>query len=305
MCNRLLGATSRLPRPLLGVLAALLGDAWFYLLRVRRSVAIQNVTASELDPGETGRRRLVRQSCRHLVLNVLELTRWLELDDPLFFEAVEVRGAEHLRDAAAAGKGVVVVTAHLGNWELLGPVSHRLGFATTLVTRPLTGRCSHRWVTAQRRCGGVQLLEEGPRDLARMTAVLRARGVLGITIDQRPASNIRALGAHFLGRPARITRTAAAVALRTGAPMVVVTTHRNADGRHQVTIEPPLVPMRDGRLVPVQVDELTRSCCRGVERAIAAHPEQWLWHHRRWAGGAVRASQGSFGIAARSKAGLG
>lgn len=283
MTRWLLALLSHLPAPLLCTASALLGDLWFYLVRVRRGVALDNLSASDVDPGEPGRRRIVRQCCRSLALNVLELPRLVALDDARFFGLVEVEGERHLRDAARAGRGVVVASAHLGNWELLSSVSRRLGFDTAMMTRPLSSRSSHGWVNRQRTRSGTRVLQEGPEQLSAMLSALRSGQVLGITVDQRPRG--RALRSPFLGRSALHSRTAACIALRARAPLVVVTIHRTRGLRHRVHISPPIWPTRDARPIPEQVDELTRDVIASVEQAIARHPEQWLWHHRRWAGG--------------------
>ena len=283
MTGLLLNVISRMPPAWLGVLSAVLGDAWFYLLRTRRVVALQNVSSSALDPGESGRKRLIRRTCRNVSHNFLELSRWLDTDDRSFFAGIEVRGAEHLDRAAAAGCGVLVATAHLGNWELLGSVAHRLGHPTTLVIRPPAGRGAHRWLNQQRLRSGVQLIEEGQGELPRMLKTLRSGRLLGVTVDQRPRHQPRPLSLRFLGRSACVSRAVASLALRTGAPIVVATTHRTGDGTHRVCIERPIWPRRDGLPIPEQVAELTRACCAKVESAITAHPDQWLWHHRRWA----------------------
>jgi len=278
----ILALLSHLPAPLLCTASALLGDLWFFLVRVRRDVALDNLTASAVDPGEAGRRDLVRRCCRGLALNVLELPRLVSLDDERFFGLVQVEGAHHLREAAAAGRGVVVASAHLGNWELLSSVSRRLGFDTAMMTRPLSSRSSHGWVNRQRTRSGTQVLVEGPEQLSAMLGALRRGQVLGITVDQRPRG--RALRSPFLGRSALHSRTAACIALRARAPLVVVTIHRVRGLRHRVQIAPAVWPARDARPIPAQVDELTRQVITSVETAIARHPDQWLWHHRRWAG---------------------
>ena len=273
---------SYLPGPLLCTASALLGDLWFYLVRVRRDVALDNLSASDVDPGEANRRDLVRRCCRGLALNVLELPRLVSLDDERFFGLVEVQGARYLREAAEAGRGVVVASAHLGNWELLSSVSRRLGFDTAMMTRPLSSSSSRRWVNGQRTRSGTRVLEEGPDQLSSMLAALRQGQVLGITVDQRPRG--RALRSPFLGRSALHSRTAACIALRARAPLVVVTIHRVDGLRHRVQIAPAIWPARDARPIPDQVDALTRQLIASVETAIARHPDQWLWHHRRWAG---------------------
>jgi Kdo2-lipid IVA lauroyltransferase/acyltransferase len=284
MTRALLEAVSRLPRGLRVALATILGDAWFYLVRVRRRQALDNLAASSLDPGPPGRRRLVRRVCRHLVLNVLELPGLLRMTDERFFERVEVRGEANLHRAADGGRGILVVTAHLGNWELLGNVATRLGFATRLVTRPLAGAGSQRWVQQQRQSSGAEEIAEGAADLRRLMDELRSGCVVGLTADQRLPARRRALVTGFLGRRTRVSRAAAMVALRTGCAVVVVTTHRLGTVQHVVQIEEPIWPEEHGEVgLAARADAFTARLMEELERAIAAHPDQWLWHHRRWA----------------------
>jgi len=276
----LLDRVALLPTPVLRAAAAVLGDLWFFGLRVRRRVALDNLARSAVDPGPPARRGLVRRACRHLVLNVLELPRWVAADGERFDGAVRVEGGEHLRAAHAGGRGVVVVTAHLGNWELLGAAARRLGLPTSLVVRPLAGSRAQRWVAEQRRRSGVRVIEEGCGQLAAMSRALGRGDIVGLTVDQRP--HRAGVPATFLGRSTRISRTAASLALRTGAPLVVVTIHRQGGG-HRVVVQPPLAIRRDGRPVREQAAAVARAYGASIERAIAAHPDQWLWHHRRFA----------------------
>lgn len=281
MIGWLLDRISRLPQPVLRAASVVLGDLWFFALRIRRQVALDNVARSSMDPGANdGRRRMVRRSCRHLVLNVLELPRWVSADVSRFDGSVRVDGGEHLRAAHAEGRGVVVVTAHLGNWELLGAAARRLGLPASLVVRPLAGSRAQRWIAEQRRRSGVRVIEEGCGQMSAMCRSLRGGELVGLTVDQRP--RLGGVPVTFLGQPTRVTRTAASLALRTGAPLVVVTVHREAGG-HRVVIGRPLPVRRDGRPVREQSADLARTYAGHIERAIAAHPDQWLWHHRRFA----------------------
>lgn len=282
MIGLLLHLLARLPDPVLRGLARLLGDAWFFLVRVRRAVALDNLARSSLDPGPEAREPLVRRSCRHLILNMLELPRWCGADPRSPLHSVYVDGEHFLREAAAAGRGVLVVSAHLGNWELLGPVARRLGQPVALVVRSPAGPLSRRVLEAVRRRSGVQVIEEGPGALRAVRAALRDGAVVGFAVDQRPALGVGGVSAPFLGRAARIHRTPASLALRTGAPLMVALTHRAGAG-HRVWIQPPLsaaAAPREG--IEEQVRALTLAYSGQIEHAIAEHPDQWLWHHRRW-----------------------
>ncbi len=282
MRGLLLELLTRLPAQLQAALAAVLGDAWFYLIRIRREVALSNLSHSSVDPGTGARHRLVRRSCRHLVRNVLELPRLVGARDERFFEDVRVEGEGHLRDAFESGRGVLVVTAHLGNWELLGAVASHLGYPSAMVIRRLAGVVSNRWIEDLRKRSGVSLVEEGPGELKQMCRTLREGKVLGFTVDQRPRGARRSVPIRFLGRPTRVTTAVATLALRTGAPIVPVVIHREASGRHCVRIGRPLDPCRDGRPLGQQTADLAASYHRCIEREIVQHPDQWLWHHRRW-----------------------
>ncbi len=287
MTRWLTSALARLPWPVVRLVAAALGDLWFLVIPIRRRVALDNLAASGLDPGSTrGRLSLIRHTCRHLVLNVLELPRGV---DPPGGPGdagglrIRVEGVEHLRRAHAAGRGVVVATAHLGNWELLGPAARRLGLPTTMVVRPLGGPRSRRWITELRRRAGVEVIEEGPGLAVRMLRSLARGDVLGLAIDQRPHDRGRKPRAAFLGRRTALCSTAAVLSVRTGAPLLVALAHREPDGGHVIRLSAPLDPGGRERPVRQRVDDLARACHRRVERAIADNPEQWLWHHRRWA----------------------
>lgn len=277
---------SRLPLPLLRATARVLGDAWYHVVRIRRAVALENLARSALDPGAGERGTLVRHACRHLVLGVLELPHWLRCPQDTFFRGVEIDGATHVEAALARGRGAVVVTAHLGAWELLGPVAHRLGLPAVLVVRRPAGRWARKLLDEIRGHGGIQVIEEGPGALRAVHRALRGGAMVGFAVDQRPPHGQRSVPATFLGRPARVQRTPAAVALRCGAPLLVVVTHRAAIGRvghgHRVVIEAPLQPHRWRGSADERVRALSCHYTGRIEQAIARHPEQWLWHHRRW-----------------------
>ncbi len=281
MIPLLLRVLARVPLPLLRAAAGVLGDAWYHLVRVRRRVALDNLARSAVDPGARHRGAVVRRAGRHLVLGVLELPRWLRASDEAFFRHVAIEGRDHLGEAVARGHGAVVVTAHLGAWELLGPLGRRLGHPVALVVRRPAGRWSRRLVDALRRRGGVEIIEEGPGALRAMRAALARGTLVGFAADQRPPHGQRAVPAAFLGRPARIQRTPAVLAARASVPLLVAVTHRHGDG-HRVRIGPPLHPDALRGPLRQRVDTLSSRYAVELERAIAAHPDQWLWHHRRW-----------------------
>jgi KDO2-lipid IV(A) lauroyltransferase len=166
--------------------------------------------------------------------------------------------------ALAAGRGALVATAHLGNWELMGAALARHGVdVRSIAARPRPGPLS-RWLDAERRRLRVRTLPPGGG--ARATAArLREGGAVALFIDQATGERSRPL--PFFGRPAPTPRTAERLRARTGAPLLLAWTRRDPTGRHVVCFEP--------------VTDLEAATAR-LETLIRQTPAQWVWIHDRW-----------------------
>ncbi len=261
-----------LPHRCSDALGRLLGWGWYRLVPIRRAVARENVArALALDP--TGTEAVVRGMYRHLGRSFVELLRFG--GRPLPPEAVRIEGRAHI--AAAGARGVLVVTAHLGNWELLVRVGTLLERPVSVVTRRFRAGWAEAAWRALRR-GGPRLLPAGA-SARQVVAALRRGEIVGYVLDQHCAE-ARAVRAPFFGRMASTSPDLARLARMTGAVVVPAFTWR-AGRTHVVRFDPPLAldhtPDR-----ATDIDRNTRLCLSVVESAIAAHPDQWLWIHRRW-----------------------
>lgn len=187
---------------------------------------------------------------------------------------------ERLDEALAAGRGAIIVTAHIGDWELLCARLRRRGHRGAVVGRVRRRDSSHRWLVEMRRAYGVDTIAQdaSPREPLR---VLRDGGVLGLLTDLR-VKRLAGRAVPFFGEPA-LTMTAPAAFARThGAPLVPVRCVRLVGAnRYRLSVDPPLVlpdaPSRDAAEA-----ELLAAQNRTFERWIAETPEQWAWHQRRW-----------------------
>lgn len=258
--------------------AARLGEAlgwlWYRMLPVRRSVVRTNLRrALALSPTEA--EPIVRAMYLHLGRSFVELLRFGAR--PLPAGLVHAEGRAHLEGALAAGRGVLVLTAHLGNWELLVR-------AGTLADRPvsvITRRLRAGWAEAAWRA----LRRDGPRLLpagacARdVLAALARNEIVGFVLDQHCAA-ARAVRVPFFDRPAATDPDLVRLAALSGAPIVPVFTWREAE-HHVVRVEPP-VELPEAENARALRTAGTARCVARVEAAIRAHPEQWLWLHRRW-----------------------
>lgn len=257
-----------------------LGDVAYWLLPRRRAITRQNLERA-FGAARTRRelKRLCRESFRHLGMTVVEAAVCLVRPLPALLARLEVEGVEHLDAAHALGRGVLLLTAHYGNWELLAAAHALTGFPLTVVARPLEPPVLDRLATRLREKSGVRVIPKR-RAVAGVREALRQGGMVGILLDQN-ASRREGVFVPFFGEPASTSKSLALLALSSGAPVVPVFIHREAAGRHRVVIEPAVPAPATGDR-DTDVLAYTEAFTRVIEARVRRAPEQWLWMHRRW-----------------------
>ena len=252
-----------------------LGDLAWWVLPGRRRVALDNLQRAFPDRPPAERRRIARASFRHLGMNGVEACLFAFRAPAVLLSRVEVSGWEHAEAAAAQGHGVLMLTAHFGNWELLA-ASHVLrSLPLSVVVRPMDVPALETLVDRFRRRAGVEIIDKRDGFRAALTALRRGR-MVGVLLDQNTARS-ESVFAPFFGTPTSTSRGLALLALRSEAPVLPTFIRRVAEGRHLVEV---------GAAVPVPADRdvvaLTGAYNASIESAIRGAPEQWLWAHRRW-----------------------
>jgi Kdo2-lipid IVA lauroyltransferase/acyltransferase len=280
----------RLPDPLVRAWGAALGTTFYALDRPHRRVALGNL--AECFPGRTEaeRRTIARQTFRHFGQLLLELLRFSALSPADRAALVEIEGADRVRQAYAKGKGVLFFTGHFGFWELHamhhGAAFEPIGVLARALDNP-------RLNTLLEQMRGVT----GNHCIYRQGAVRRVLKTLNeghgvaILIDQHMHSP-DAIWVNFFERPAATTSSVAALALRTGAPVVPVFALPLPGGRFRFVYEAPVEPPEgDG---PEAIHVFTQRCTDVLEMYVRRHPELWLWMHRRWRNAPAPVTSGIF-----------
>ncbi len=285
---------ARLPYAWLRRLGAGLGALVGGVLRVRRRQVVAAMRRAGLaTEGEAGRdptEALAARMYASLGAGLLELL-WLAgrpasaLDEIAVFTA---RAAARLAEAAAAGRGVVIATAHTGNWDLAACATARwlaahAGEGTparlAVATRRLSWRALDRYWQGLRAERGVDLLDGERAGAARAIGeVLGAAGAVALLVDQVPLRAGGAVSLPFLGAPAFHDLAPALLAARARAPIAIAFARRGGDGRHVLDVVEVLPPPK-GR---AGAREATARIAASLEAFVREHPEQWLWLHRRW-----------------------
>jgi len=210
---------------------------------------------------------------------VVELSAVLTHPLERALRSVTVDGIENLEAVMRAHRRALVLTAHLGNWELLS-VAHRLArYPLTIVTRPLDSRGLNALAARLRERAGVEMVDK--RDAVRpVLRALAAGRLVGILLDQNTARH-EGVFVPFFGHLASTSKSVAVLALRTGTPVLPIFTLREEGGCHRVIVGN-VVPTPSGLASAEGIVEMTRRCTLVIEEAVRMRPDQWLWMHARW-----------------------
>ncbi len=257
-----------------------LGTVAYGMLHHQRRVALEHLTlalGNRYAPAE--RRRIIRRMFQHLGMTGMEWLALPRLTAADVQRLVRVEGSEHVQQALQRGKGLIVLSAHVGNWEMLMAYFGLFGgFRGAAIARRLRYPEYEVWLRRMRESKHVETLDRdvGPKEMIRR---LRANEGLGILADQ-DVDSIEGIFVDFFGRPAYTPTGPAALALTTGAAMLPAYIWREGRQFHLRVEEP--IAIRDTGNRARDLREITEAWSRVTERMITAHPEQWVWMHRRW-----------------------
>lgn len=248
-----------------------------YRLGIRRAVTLDNLRHALPDASEERRREIARGAYESMALGICEALANVELPPADVDHMVEVENWGALKPLLDAGKGVLLATAHFGNWELLGEVMCRRGVKIAVVVKPLQGALNSKIMEARRKAGIHLILARGAINAA-VEAVQKGHATC-MLVDQ-VISEQRGVFVPFFGRPASTTPALTVAAMKTGAPVFVVMAAREGD-KLRMFVEGPL-PVPNSGDTEKDIRDHTATITAVLEKYIRRYPEQWLWLHRRW-----------------------
>jgi KDO2-lipid IV(A) lauroyltransferase len=293
----LIAAVRMLPDALVRGLGAALGLAFYVLDGAHRRIAHRNLAAAF--PARTARQRraIARHAFMHFGCLLLELLKFSTLSLDAMMERVEFDGEDRARLAYAQGRGVLFFTGHFGFWELHAIVHgvqiEPIGVLARALDNPLLNDLLE---SIRQRTGNTVIYRQGT--IRRVMRLLHARRGIALLIDQHIQGR-DAVYVDFFERPAATTSVLAALALRTGAPVVPVFALPLGGGRYRMIYEHPVEPPRTDSDQAIR--EFTQRCTDVLEMYVRRHPNLWLWMHRRWRDGgpSLDGVPGMFPIAKR------
>jgi KDO2-lipid IV(A) lauroyltransferase len=273
---RLIG---RIPRPVARRLGNLLGELGFRLDRRHRDIALNNLAfamGAELSPRQ--RREMAKSVYRNLGQILFEVAWSLNASPAEVEGCIRIDGLEHYRAAFEKGRGVLVVTGHLGNWELLPIAAARARIPLHVVYRPLDFTPLNLFFEHLRARFGARLIPTS-HAMLRIARALKKGGVVAILMDQS-VDWYDGVWVDFFGRRTCTSKGMALIALKSRSPVVPVFLYREA-AAFRVVVGPEIPLTTSGDKIK-DIESNTLSYSKAIEHGVRRHPEQWFWVHRRW-----------------------
>ncbi len=269
-----------LPRRFIVWLSEGLGRGAFRLSRRYRTVALQNLDLVYGDSLPPDRKRdIARTACTSFARLLLDLFWFRKDSEPRIRRWVVVDPS--LADSLKAGRQLCI-TAHYGNWEVLGQTVASLGHSLASVATPLANQRVNERFNQSRRITGQEVI---PRQgaIRAMLKVLRADKKVAVLLDQNVKPSQGGTLVDFFGLPVPVSEAGAALALRTGSPILFGFCIPLPDGRYKA-FSPATLSLEeypDGA-TPEAVQDLTQRITKTVENQIRRDPEYWHWFYKRW-----------------------
>ena len=249
------------------------------VLRLRRRDVDQHIALAFPDRPRGWRDRVARASYAHLGREAVMFLRIGGWTKERVVERVTFRGLEPLRRAAETGEGAVLLTGHLGNWEVAGAAIAASGIALDVVGKGMANRRFEADIFEIRKQLGMRVIamSDAPKGVLRALGKGRVVAILG---DQN--AHMSGVFVPFFGRQAATSRGPALFAIRSGAPVFVGIALRDPGWTQRYTVAIRRLPFRPTGDVDADTRSLLAEYTRALEEAVRQAPEQYLWQHRRW-----------------------
>jgi KDO2-lipid IV(A) lauroyltransferase len=253
--------------------------AWLILPKDRHKIDRHLTLAfkDELSAGE--RRGIGRRFFINSGRNLADLVRFRKYYESEIKALVRVEGLEHLDAAFKSGKGLIGVTGHIGNFELLAAHLSKLGFEIAVIGRELNDPRLDKWLTDNRRAAGLTNFSTTESAKTILSWLKSGKG-LGVLVDT-DSIRVRGRAIPFFGRPANTPVGPFHLGIRAGSAFLPLCCVREEGNRYLIRIEPPIQPPSDAAYEEA-VNSVMIRCTNALEGFIRTWPDQWIWIHNRW-----------------------
>ena len=268
----------KLPESAAEYAAGNIGRIWFRLDKRHREVILENLFLSFPEKGELERYLLAKRVFKNIARMIFEIGWLYTLPETSVKDYFDIKGVGNLEKALEKKKGAIVLTCHMGNWELLVSVAAMTGYRTNAVYRKLDFSPADRFILETRRRFGTRMIPL--RGASRkLDSILENGELVGTLLDQN-VDWYKGVFVDFFGRPACTNNGLAVLALRTGSPVVPLYIVRE-NGKYKVEFLPEIPILVTGDRIK-DIENNTQNFTNVIESIIRRYPDQWFWVHNRW-----------------------
>jgi Kdo2-lipid IVA lauroyltransferase/acyltransferase len=246
---------------------------------IRREVVERQIAAAMPELTTEDVRRIARASYANLGRTTVEAAVLPALGREHVLSVFEgADGWELIENALSAGRGILIVTGHLGNWELAGSYVAARGVPLDAIARHMANPLFDGYVTRTRERLGMHIVHDEDA-VRRVPRAIRSNRAVAMLIDQG-AVGLASTWVPFFGRLAKTPRGPAVFALRLDAPVIFGCALRQPSGKYRLSFE--RVPVERTADTEADVERIVAAYTAVLERWVRRAPEQYFWHHRRW-----------------------
>jgi len=258
------------------------GDMLYFVFRRTRAKVLHNLAFAYGDGLSAGeRKRIARSALRNLLKNWFEVFFYAGPNKSIVDNTITITGLENLDRALSRGKGVIAVSAHMGDYPIMTQQFTRRGYTCSIVIRdPKNPFASATYTEGRRMIGLTSIFTKPERQFYKNAlGVVRNNGILCLISDENKRHG--GIFVDFFGHTASTAPGPAALALRTGAPLVPMFMIRNADDSQTIVIEKEMERQETGDQQQDML-QLTEQFTGRIEDRIRKDPAQWVWTNWRW-----------------------
>ena len=258
------------------------GIGWlmYHFSAKHRRLVLENLKiAFEKEYTDEERAKIALRSYQNMAKSGLEFFRLPRLSDEDILRMMTIEGEEHLKRAVEAGKGVMIVSAHFGNWEWLAVRMIAMGYKLTAVGRDQNDVLINDIIKKLRTGRGATIIPRRTPVYEQIMTCLRNNELVALVADQNAGRG--GIFVDFFGKPASTFKGPGLFAVKSGCAVIAIFAVRLGYDRHHAIITPPITIDSTGD-ENQDIILYTKAYTKVIEDIIRKYPDHWLWSHRRW-----------------------
>ncbi|OGW76984.1 MAG: hypothetical protein A3I73_00690 [Omnitrophica bacterium RIFCSPLOWO2_02_FULL_45_16] len=271
----------KLPLKITYRIAAFLADIHYSLYTKERRAVIENIKIilGPSAPRESRELKIIAKDVfRNFAKYLVDFFRFSKIDSEYIKKFVKLEGLSNIDEALKRGKGVIILSAHMGNWELGGHVFGKLGYPISAVVLTHQDEKINEFFINQRALSNFRSIEIGP-SLRSCYNVLKNNELLALLGDRNFSG--KGVSMDFFGRRAIMPKGPAVLCVRTGAAIVCGFMIRQNDDTFKIVFERPIYPEAAAD-EEESVGKVMRQYLSSVERSVRQYPDQWYVFKYFW-----------------------